>query len=149
MQTNPRFTARTPEIYLGWGRTEGFLSEGGAVKDQWVDYRPAHTPSNGEWALSGKWVINQQYITPQPNGELELGFHARNVFLVIEPEEPGAHIEVRVDGRVRKDTADVKAGGLLPNESRLYQLVGLAKPGKHVLHLDVKGKMRLYAFTFG
>lgn len=149
LQTNPRFTARTPEIYLGWGRQKGFVSEGGVVIDQSVDYRPAHTPSNGEWALSGKWVINRQYIAPQPNGVLELGFHARNVFLVIEPEEPGGHIEIRVDGRVRKDTADVKAGVLSPNESRLYQLVDLAKPGKHVLRLEVKGKLRLYAFTFG
>ena len=117
--------------------------------DQSADYRPDHTPSNGEWALSGKWVINRQYIMPQQDGVLELGFHASNVFLVIEPEEPGGSIEVRVDGRVRKDTADVKEGVLLPNESRLYQIVDLAKPGKHVLHLNVKGKLRLYAFTFG
>lgn len=149
LQTNPRFTARTPEIYLGWGRGKGFASEGGVVMDQSADYRPDHTPSNGEWALSGKWVINRQYIMPQQDGVLELGFHASNVFLVIEPEEPGGSIEVRVDGRVRKDTADVKEGVLLPNESRLYQIVDLAKPGKHVLHLNVKGKLRLYAFTFG
>ena len=148
-QPNPRFTSRTPETYLGWERGQGFVSEGGAVLDQEVDYRPAHSPSNGEWALSGTWVITRHYITPQSGGMLELGFHARNVFLVVEPEEPGGQIDVRVDGRVPEDTADVKAGVLSPNESRLYQLVGLAKPGKHVLHLDVKGKLRLFAFTFG
>jgi len=148
-QLNPRFTARTPETYLGWGRGKGFVSEGGAVLDRAADYRPAHTPSNGEWALSGKWIINRHYITPQQGGVLELGFHASNVFLVVEPEEPGGRIDVRVDGRVSEDTADVKEGVLSPNESRLYQLVELAKPGKHVLHLDVKGKLRLFAFTFG
>jgi thiol-disulfide isomerase/thioredoxin len=47
-QPNPRFTARTPETYLGWAREEGFVSEGGAVKDQPVDYLPANNPSNGE-----------------------------------------------------------------------------------------------------
>ncbi len=148
-QPNPRFTARTPETYLGWARGQRFVSEGKAVLDQAVDYRPAHNPSNGEWALSGKWVVSQHYIAPQQGGVLELGFHARNVYLVIEPEEPGGRIEVRVDGRVSKDTADVAAGVLLPKESRLYQLVGLAKPGEHILHLNVKGKLRLFAFTFG
>jgi cytochrome c biogenesis protein CcdA/thiol-disulfide isomerase/thioredoxin len=148
-QPNPRFTARTPETYLGWERAQGFVSEGGAVMDQPVDYHPAHSPSNGEWALSGKWVISRHYITPQPDGSLELGFHARNVFLVVEPEEAGGRIDVRVDGRVPKDTSDVKAGVLSPDESRLYQLIGLAKPGKHLLHLDVKGKLKLFAFTFG
>jgi cytochrome c biogenesis protein CcdA/thiol-disulfide isomerase/thioredoxin len=148
-QSNPRFTVRTQETYLGLARGQGFVSEGGAVLDKAVDYRPAHKPSNGEWALSGKWVISRHYIMPQQGGVLELGFHASNVFLVVEPEEPGGRIEVLVDGRVPKDTGDVKAGVLSPNESRLYQLVGLAKPGKHVLHLNVKGKLRLFAFTFG
>jgi hypothetical protein len=31
----------------------------------------------------------------------------------------------------------------------MYQLVGLPAPGPHVLRLDVKGKIRLFAFTFG
>jgi cytochrome c biogenesis protein CcdA/thiol-disulfide isomerase/thioredoxin len=148
-QRDLRFTSQTPEIYLGWGRAEGFVSEGGAVKDKAFNYRPVPNPSNGEWALSGTWVINRQHITPQQDGVLELGFHASNVFLVIEPEEPGGRVEVRVDGKVPKDTADVKKGVLIPNESRLYQLVELRKPGDHVLYLEVKGNMRLFAFTFG
>jgi len=80
---------------------------------------------------------------------LELGFNAKNVFLVIEPQEVGGRIEVRVDGKVSADTADVKGGRLEAAESRLYQLVGLAKPGQHVLRLEVTGTLRLFAFTFG
>ncbi|UCB44579.1 MAG: cytochrome c biogenesis protein DipZ [Spirochaetota bacterium] len=148
-QTDPRFTSRTPEIYLGLRRMEGFMSEEEAVLNQPVDYLRVNKPSNGEWALSGKWIISRQYVTPLSDGVLELGFHASNVFLVVEPEEPGGRIEVRVDGQVSDDTADVKDGVLSPNGSRLYQLVGLEKPGKHVLNLNVKGKLRLFAFTFG
>jgi cytochrome c biogenesis protein CcdA/thiol-disulfide isomerase/thioredoxin len=148
-QPNPRFTARTPETYLGWERGQGLVSEGGAVLDRAVDYQLTHAPSNGEWALSGTWRISRHYITPQPGGALELGFHAADVFLVVEPEEHGGRIEVRVDGQVPEDTADVRAGVLSPNESRLYQLVGLEKPGKHILHLDVEGKLKLFSFTFG
>ena len=36
-----------------------------------------------------------------------------------------------------------------PDTSRLYQLVGLDAAGPHVLSLDVKGNIRLFAFTFG
>jgi hypothetical protein len=37
----------------------------------------------------------------------------------------------------------------MPEESRLYQLVGLQKTGTHLLRLDVQGRLRLFAFTFG
>jgi hypothetical protein len=128
---------------------EGFVSEEEAVLNKPIDYRQVNDLSNGEWALSGKWIISKQYVTPMSDGILELGFHASNVFLVIEAEESGGRIEVKVDGQVPDDTEDVKDGVLSPNGSRLYQLVGLEKPGKHVLNLNVKGKLRLFAFTFG
>ena len=31
----------------------------------------------------------------------------------------------------------------------MYQLVGLTSAGPHVLRLEVKGRLRLFAFTFG
>ena len=147
------FTARTPETYLGYEREHGFISAAaqvpGLVPDEVADYTPSRTPGNGEWSLRGKWSVSRQYILPQPSGVLELGFYARDVFLVIEPEEPGGRIEVRVDGQPVGDTEDVRQGVLNPGESRLYQLVGLDKAGEHLLHLDVEGKLRLFAFTFG
>jgi hypothetical protein len=42
---------------------------------------------------------------------------------------------------------------LEPSGSRLYQLVGLPEPGTQtqtrVLRLEVQGRLRLFAFTFG
>jgi hypothetical protein len=119
------------------------------VPDKPAEYRPARRPANGEWNLSGAWTISRQYIVPRSSGALELGFDARNVFLVVEPEAAGGRITVSVDGRRAADTGDVKAGMAAPSESRLYQLVGLASAGPHVLHLEVTGKLRLFAFTFG
>ena len=85
---------------------------------------------------------------PESAGVLELGFTARNVFLVIEPDGSG-RVKVSVDGEVSRNTADVKDGVLLAGESRLYQLVGLRRAGEHVLRLEVEGNLRLFAFTFG
>jgi hypothetical protein len=88
-------------------------------------------------------------VAPRSSGELELGFDAKNVFLVIEPAWGGGKIEVTVDGRWPPDTPDVKKGLLTPGESRLYHLVALKKPGRHTLRLEVSGDLRLFAFTFG
>ncbi len=140
---------QTPETYLGYDRARGFASAVKPVFDAPVDYQPARAPGNGEWNLTGRWTITPQYVVPQPAGTLQLGFQARNVFLVIEPQSRDASIQVSVDGAPAADTADVKGGQLKPAESRMYQLVGLKQPGAHLLRLEVKGGLRLFAFTFG
>jgi thiol-disulfide isomerase/thioredoxin len=145
----PKLASRTPETYLGYERSAGFLTNPSPIHDGVGDYQPARAPGNGEWSLAGKWTITGQYVVPQSSGVLELGFDARNVFLVIEPEQRGGTVEVRVDGRPSEDTEDVKNGALSPAESRLYHLVALRKPGPHTLRLEVRGMLRLFAFTFG
>ncbi len=144
-----KLQTQTPETYLGYDRARGFTSAVKPVFDAPADYRPARVPGNGEWNIAGRWTITPQYIVPQSSGTLQLGFQARNVFLVIEPQSRDASIQVSVDGAPPADTADVKGGRLQPVESRMYQLVGLPQPGAHLLRLEVKGSLRLFAFTFG
>lgn len=141
--------AKTPEIYLGYGRSRGFASAVQPAADIVTDYRPARVPANSEWNLSGRWTIAKEYIIPETGGTLQLGFFSQDVFLVIEPEEAGGKIMIDIDEKSGQDTADVKNGILMPGESRLYHLVGLKEPGHHVLRLAVRGKLRLFAFTFG
>jgi cytochrome c biogenesis protein CcdA/thiol-disulfide isomerase/thioredoxin len=145
----PVIEAGTPETYLGYGRGSGFTSAVDPVADSPVDYQPARLPANAEWNLAGTWTITREYVVPQDSGTLQLGFDAKNVFLVIEPEGRDGSVSVHVDGVPAGDTADVRRGTLRIAESRMYQLVGLPTAGPHVLRLDVKGRLRLYAFTFG
>ena len=146
-----KIQAQTPETYLGYDRAKGFASAVKPVYGAPAEYKPARVPGNGEWNLTGTWTINPQFIAPDPrsSASLELGFQARNVFLVIEPQSRGASIRVSVDGAAPADTADVTTGLLEPTESRMYQLVGLKRPGAHLLRLEVTGNVRLFAFTFG
>src|SRR5208337_4292428 len=104
---------------------------------------------NGEGNLTGTWTITPQYVLPSTTGTLQLGFDSRNVFLVVEPVDNGGRISVFVDNKPGTDTSDVKNGALAPRESRMYQLVGLSSAGSHLLRLEVKGRLRLFAFTFG
>jgi cytochrome c biogenesis protein CcdA/thiol-disulfide isomerase/thioredoxin len=145
----PEIAAQTPETYLGYDRAQAFVSAVNPVQDKPTDYRPSRLPGNGEWSLTGKWTITPQYVIPETSGTLQLGFDAKNVFLVIEPQAADGTISVFVDDRPAGDSADVKDGMLSPKESRMYQVVGLAGAGPHVLRLEVKGKLRLFAFTFG
>jgi len=140
---------QTAETYLGYDRGKGFASAVAPVADAPVDYRPARRPGNGEWNLGGTWTITPQYVLPAASGTLQLGFNARKVFLVVEPVDRGGSISVFVDDVPGTDTIDVKKGAVAPRESRMYQLVGLTEAGPHVLRLEVKGRLRLFAFTFG
>jgi cytochrome c biogenesis protein CcdA/thiol-disulfide isomerase/thioredoxin len=141
--------ARTPETYLGSDRSGGLVSTPGPALGTDADYTPVRAPGNGEWSLEGRWTVEPQYAKARGTGTLRLGFDARSVFLVIEPEQAGGSVKVFVDDALAPDTPDVKAGVLSPVESRMYQLVALPNAGPHVLRLVVTGRLRLFAFTFG
>jgi cytochrome c biogenesis protein CcdA/thiol-disulfide isomerase/thioredoxin len=142
--------SKTPETYLGYGRAQRFASGERMVMDKAARYTAGDILQNGEWDLSGKWTVTKEYIIPEQKGDLRLGFEAKNVFLVVESEDRNGRIKVRLDGKpLPSDTPDVRKGILIPEASRLYQLVALENPGRHVLSLEVTGKLRLFAFTFG
>lgn len=141
--------SRTPEIYLGYDRAAGFRSKIPGGENRPVLYRRAEVLKNGEWSLDGTWTVAGDFVIAEGTGVLELGFEAKNVFLVIEPLGEGGSMEVRIDGAPGGDTTDVRGGVLRPGESRLYQLVALPRRGEHILNLKVAGTLRLFAFTFG
>ncbi len=145
----PVLEAATPETYLGYERGKGFVSSEAPLADKALEYRPAKLPANGEWSLEGKWIIAGQYIVPESSGTLRLGFKAKRVYLVIEPEGNGGSVSVSLDGKAAADTEDVRGGKLRPSQSRLYRLIELPDAGEHVLTLVLSGRLRLFAFTFG
>jgi thiol-disulfide isomerase/thioredoxin len=146
---DPALAAQTPETYLGYERGGGFASAVKPLPDKALDYRPARVPASGEWNLEGKWTMAGQYVESESSGTLALGFDAKDVYLVAEPAGEGGSMEVTVDGARAAGTGDLRAGTVKPDSSRLYHVVALPKGGPHLLKLEVKGKLRLYSFTFG
>ncbi len=141
--------SRTAETYLGYKRTTGFASGSTLIEDQKVKYSSGQIPGNGEWTLDGFWTFKSDHIESENSGILELGFYAKNVYLVIEPIGETGWIEVLIDGVKAGDNPDLEDGILKPVESRLYQLINLNKAGSHILNIKVHGKLKLFAFTFG
>jgi hypothetical protein len=144
-----RLAANTSETYLGYSRGSGLISAVKPVADAPADYVPARVPGNGEWTLSGKWTIRGEYLQAMGEGSLRLGFDAKDVYLVVEPVSGGGSIAVSLDGAWPAEASDLTKGVLVPEIGRLYHIVSLESAAPHVLKLDVKGSLRLFAFTFG
>lgn len=141
--------AKTPEIYLGYGRARGFASAVYPVADRKIGYRPSRKPATAEWNLEGDWTIAKEYVEGESGTTLQLGFDALDVYLVAQPQNASAKLRVQIDGQVPGDTEDIHGGIIELKASRMYHLAGKISPGAHVISLMPDSGVRLYSFTFG
>ncbi len=132
---NPTYQvySHTPETYLGSARSA---------------YMPAYT-------LTGTWTKSSEYAMPATGATLTFPFDAKEVFLVMRPKvanKPG-DIQVLLDGLVVGQEVsgdDVVQGVITVDTDRLYKIIKLPSPGKHILQLKfLDSNLELYAFTFG
>jgi thiol-disulfide isomerase/thioredoxin len=148
---------KSPENYLGYGRTENFASPGGTALDKPRMYQlPAMLRLN-EWALSGDWTVKQDTAAlNKPNGRIAYRFHARDLHLVMGPAAPGSSVRFRVliDGQApaaaHGSDVDEQGNGTV-TEQRLYQLIRQPKPiADRQFEIEFLGPgVEVFAFTFG
>ncbi|MGZ6697367.1 MAG: redoxin domain-containing protein [Solirubrobacteraceae bacterium] len=119
---------RTPETYLGHGRSEHFASPGGAASDRRRAYELPERLSVNHWALASEWTIGpEQVALEQAGGSIAYRFHARDAHLVLSPvaREP-IPFRVLLDGEAPGPShgvdVDEDGSGVL-RDGRLYQLV--------------------------
>jgi thiol-disulfide isomerase/thioredoxin len=150
-------TLRSPEDYVGYERSQGFASPGGAVLDKPRTYeRPARLRLN-EWAFSGDWTVTKEPARlNKANGSIVYRFHARDLNLVMGPAAQGAPVKFRVtiDGQVpgaaRGTDVDEQGYGTV-SEQRTYQLIRQPTP---ITDRDFQIEflspgVETFAFTFG
>jgi thiol-disulfide isomerase/thioredoxin len=147
----------SPENYLGYERTDNFVSPTGSILDTSYAYgAPERLPLN-HWALSGDWTVKAQAIVGnQAGGRILYRFQARDLHLVMAPAAQGTPVRFRVGldgelpGAAHGGDLDDQGTGTL-TQPRLYQL--LRQPGPisdrtmEITFLDPG--VRAYAFTFG
>jgi hypothetical protein len=119
---------RTPETYLGYGRSAQFASPGGAAFDERRAYELPERLRLNHWALAGEWTIGRENVVlDQAGGSIAYRLHARDAHLVLSPGA-GEPIPFRVflDGEAPGPShgvdVDEDGNGLL-RDGRLYQLV--------------------------
>jgi thiol-disulfide isomerase/thioredoxin len=148
---------KSPETYVGYGRTENFASPGAAVLDKSRVYAaPAQLKLNN-WALSGDWTIRKPSAgLNKPNGRIAYRFHARDVNLIMGPAAPGTsvHFRVLIDGKPPGaahgvDVDDLGQGTV--TEQRMYQLIRQSKPiADRQFEIEfLDSGVEAFAFTFG
>jgi thiol-disulfide isomerase/thioredoxin len=148
---------KSPEHYVGYERTENFVSPGGAILDQPRLYElPARLRLN-EWALAGNWTVNKQAVAlNELNGRIAYRFHARDLHLVMSPRTPGSSVRfrVRIDGQPPGPShgtdIDEQGDGTVA-EQRLYQLIRQPKPivDRQFEIEFLSPGVEVFAFTFG
>jgi len=148
---------KSPENYVGWGRTENFASPGGATPDKSRAYTAPAQLSLNQWALSGDWMVGRQAIVlNKAGGRIAYSFHARDLHLVMGPSARGTSVRFRValDGQPPRAAHGVDAdeqGNGTVTEQRLYQLIRQPKPITarrfEIEFLDPGAEA--FAFTFG
>ena len=148
---------RSPENYLGYERTDNFVSPNGAILATSYAYAAPTRLRLNHWALSGDWTVMQQAIVGnQAGGRILYRFHARDLNLVMAPTTPGGPVRFRVHlddqppGPAHGSDVDDQGNGTL-TEPRLYQLIRQPSPVAErtfeITFLDPG--VQAYAFTFG
>ncbi len=142
----------TPETYLGAARAERFANGPILPGGQRFDAIAPGTLAHDQLAYGGRWTIGRESATAGSGASLALNFAARRAFLVLgSPGEPRT-MQVLLDGEPIPDSlagADVHGGVATISNQRLYRLVDLPRPGRHVLTLRPENGIEGYAFTFG
>jgi thiol-disulfide isomerase/thioredoxin len=148
---------KSPENYVGYGRTQNFTSPGGAVLDRPSAYMLATRLRLNDWALAGDWTMKRQAAAlNKPNGRIAYRFHARDLHLVMGPPAPGTAVRFRVSidgqppGAAHGLDVDEQGNGTV-TEQRLYQLIRQPKPIAdrqfEIEFLDPGAEA--FSFTFG
>lgn len=146
----------SPETYIGYDRSDRFVSPGGVAQDTSHSYA-AGEPQLNEWSLTGRWTIgNERAQLDEMDGGIIYRFHARDLHLVLGPSAEGKKIcfRITIDGKPPGEAhgmdADADGNGVVTTQ-RLYQLV--RTPGAVTDHtFEIRfldPGVQAYAFTFG
>jgi thiol-disulfide isomerase/thioredoxin len=148
---------RSPENYLGYERTDNFVSPNGSILDTSYAYAAPTRLRLNHWALAGDWSVQRQAIVGnQANGRILYRFQARDLHLVMAPAARGTPVRFRVsiDGQppaaAHGTDVDDQGNGTVAHP-RLYQLIRQPDPVAErtfeITFLDPGAQA--YAFTFG
>jgi thiol-disulfide isomerase/thioredoxin len=147
---------RTPETYLGYGRSERFASPDGAGFDERRTYELPERLRFNHWGLAGEWTIGREKVVlDEAGGSIACRFDARDAHLVLssgarEPIPFRLLLDGEAPGPSRGVDVDEDGNGVL-RDGRMYQLVR-QHDGVRERTLEITFRAlgaEAYAFTFG
>jgi cytochrome c biogenesis protein CcdA/thiol-disulfide isomerase/thioredoxin len=151
-ETPTRAGVRTPETYLGSDRGEKLVSPEKITGDKQVFTVPQSLRLN-EYAFGGEWQVEGERAMTLSQGNLQLRFQGKKVFLVMSPLSTSpSTVKVFLDDTLidqRVSGKDVTEGVIEVTEDRLYEIVDFKGESREgVLRLEFQEGTAVYAFTF-
>jgi thiol-disulfide isomerase/thioredoxin len=148
---------RSGENYLGYERTQGFLSTVNARVARGRMYPKPPSLQLNQWSPTGDWTLGAEAVTlNDAGGRIRYRFHSRDLHLVMGPTKSGAaaRFRVRLDGvppgAAHGDDTDDQGNGII-REPRMYQLIRQPLPivdrNFEIEFLDAP--VEAFSFTFG
>lgn len=148
---------RSPENFLGYERTQGFVSPEGVVAEKPVFYSIPKMMKLNQWALSGEWTMGKEAVGSSiRQGKIIYRFHARDLHLIMGPAMRGTSVKFRVliDGAPPGDVhgLDVDNNGYgTVTDQRMYQLIRQQGTiSEHEFQIEfLDSGVEVFDFTFG
>ena len=145
--------SQSHEAYLGYERIEYLVSPEPVTEDTKQTFTHPSTLQDNTFSLEGAWIIGSQKAMPDANAFLRFNFSAKNVYLVMNPKNgTTGKVKIYIDDQLVGDQGgkDVADNIVTIDSDRLYELVNLKEPGRHILKLEfLDGNVEAFAFTFG
>ena len=157
VEAAPGADVRSPETYVGYGRTENFASPERLAQDSRKTYSSPANPALNQWGLSGSWNVGAESAVLQAGpGKILFRFHGRDLHMVLAPGKDGKAVRFKVtlDGAAPGEDGGVDVSGDGAGEvrePRLYQLIrqkGAVRDRTFVIEFLDPG-VRTFSFTFG
>lgn len=145
--------SRTPELYLGYDRIAHFVSPEKIAADTEATYTSPLVVYDNSFSYEGTWAIGGEYAMPKRGAVLTLQFDAQEVYIVMRPTKDTGKVRVFLDNKPVSEAnggSDVYNSEIHVESDRLYKIIKLPNPGKHLLRLEfLDDTLELFAFTFG
>lgn len=148
---------KSPELYLGYARTQNFSSPERARSNRQRLYTAPGALKLNRWALTGEWTMaDQPTRLEKAPGRVMCRFHARDVHLVMGPPLSNTLVRFHVSldgqspGAAHGLDADANGTGTAMDR-RMYQLIRQPMPvveRTFEIRFDDPG-VEVFAFTFG
>ncbi|WP_127793092.1 redoxin family protein [Agromyces sp. LHK192] len=150
-------TLRSPETYLGYRQSSGFVSEDADRYDRPHRYPGDRRLAANTWDLRGRWTqTGESAVLHEAGGRISFAFHARDVNLVMGPARRGAAIPFRVllDGAPAAEARGTdldEAGFGTVRAQTTYQLVRQhGRVVERVVTIEFLAEgVEAFCFTFG
>ena len=148
---------RSPETYLGYSQSSGFVAEDSEFYDRPHVYEGAHDLPLNSWDLTGDWTVAQHAaVLNEPGGRIAFAFHARDVNLVMGRRPPVRRFRSgcrsTADPSTVRTGADVDADGRgVLTDQNTYQLIrqSARSPTARFEIEFLEAGAEAYCFTFG